>query len=281
MNTKIDTQLVGAFSTDSGIGNPVYVVYDMNQWSPDERQLFTNFVNVSECVFVNGIEESKKSQPTINVNIYNPNGRMKFAGHPLIGTIKSLHDMWGINSGNINTGYLIIPFNYKKKDDGYISELEVPENTSRTYEKSAELCALYDMPYTQLPIYDCGPKHVFIRVHDKRILNEFNPKWESLKEFKDIALNVYYKTDTYIENRMFSPAYGVYEDRATGSAVIPLLKELQKENPSVDSIEVIQGTNRKSGVVMYGRYLPDQNRYVLSGKATKVMSGAVFHGKNI
>lgn len=276
MSHSAATQLVGAFSTKEGKGNPVYVVYDMGSWTINERQRFTSFANLSECVFVQSIEGVAAREPTIKVQIFNPNGSMKFAGHPLIGTIRSLHDKLGINSGTIDTGAVTVSFRSKESTDGRLAELEIPDPQSNTYDQSFDLCRIYNLPTVTLPIYDCGPRHVLLRMPDRRSLTSFDPQWEQLKQFNDIALNVYHVGESYVENRMFSPSYGVYEDRATGSAVIPLLKEMRINNPSIETIRVVQGTNRQSGVMMQGSYLPERKSYFLSGATNSVLVGEVL-----
>lgn len=277
MSRSVNVQLVGAFSSQEGSGNPVYIVYDMGKWTRERRQRFTSFANLSECVFIENVDKSRGDVATIDVRIFNPNESMGFAGHPLIGTIYSLHDCLGIDEGILDTGSMKVHFRSKSSPSGRVSELEIPDPASGIYDRSHDLCQIYDLPNSNLPIYDCGPRHVLIRVPDRHSLAAFNPQWEQLKNFDDIALNVYYVDDSHIENRMFSPAYGVYEDRATGSAVIPLLKEVRMDNPSIDTIRVTQGTNRKSGVMMHGKYSPGQRRYSLSGLATSVLKGKCFH----
>lgn len=273
MSRSAYVHMVGAFSTHEGQGNPVYVVYDMGNWEADERQKFTSFANLSECVFVQSVKRTSIDEPTVEIQIFNPNGAMKFAGHPIIGAIRSLYDKLGIDSGVINTGSVTAAFRSKDSVDGRISQLEVPDPQSSIYDRSFDLCDLYGVTARALPIYNCGPRHVLLRMPDNRSLASFDPQWERLKTFNDIALNVYSVGATGVENRMFSPSYGVYEDRATGSAVIPLLKEIRKTNSSIETIRVTQGTNRKAGVLMYGRYLPQQEKYILSGLTNSVMAG--------
>lgn len=276
MPYSVTTQLVGAFSTKEGKGNPVYVVYDMGSWTANERQRFTSFVNLSECVFVQNIEGLEVGEPTIKVQIFNPNGSMKFAGHPLIGTIRSLYDNLGVDSGMIDTGEVTVSFRSKESSGVRLAELEIPDPQSNIYAQSFDLCRVYNLPPAHLPIYNCGPRHVLLRVPDAQSLASFDPQWEQLKKFNDIALNVYYVGESCIENRMFSPAYGVYEDRATGSAVIPLLKEARISNPSIETIRVVQGTNRQAGVMMQGSYLPKRESYFLSGATSSLLVGEVL-----
>lgn len=274
MTSRVKNELVGAFSTSRGLGNPVYVVYDYGTWTPEYRQLITSTVNLSECVFINSITPSNGQRPAmVDVSIYNPNNAMRFAGHPLIGTIGSLRNTLGIEKGIIDTGHFQSAFHSHKTDGGVKSYLGVQEPYGEIYDSSIQLCKALSIPECLLPIYDCGPRHVLIKADSIKSLREFDPKWERLKMFKDIALNVFFSESGYVENRMFSPSYGVYEDRATGTAVIPILKELRKVNPSMDYIEIAQGVNKGAGVLMQGAFQRDTSSYVLSGLTTIIAEG--------
>ncbi|AKK07197.1 phenazine biosynthesis protein PhzF family [Corynebacterium mustelae] len=274
MTARIANHLIGAFSTSYGFGNPVYVVYDYGNLSVEVRQQITSFVNLSECVFVNAISWSERTpNPIIELRIFNPNDSMKFAGHPLIGAIRSFREMWGIKKGIIDTGYMQVEFQLLETHHGATSYLRIPDPLRSVYEDSAKLCQMLSMQEQDLPIYDCGPRHVLVKVPTLDELRSFDPNWESLKRFKDIALNAYFVEGEYIENRMFSPSYGVYEDRATGTAVIPILKEIRKSAPSLTHIEVTQGVGRASGVLMCGDYSVENAFYTLSGQTTLIGEG--------
>lgn len=274
MSSRAFVHLVGSFSAGGGHGNPVYVVYEMGGWTQVAKQQFTSFANVSECVFVERVTPSSAGEDTIKVAIYNPNGKMDFAGHPLIGAARSLYEHFGIEAGLLDTGSVKIKFSSRVENGCRVAELEVPEPGSQTYERSADLCRLYDLPISELPIYDCGPRHVLLSVPNRRLLRNFDPKWEELKNFEDIALNVFCLDNSYVENRMFSPSYGVYEDRATGSVVIPILKELRKLKPQVKSVKVLQGTNRDSGVLMQGSYSEDSGKCHVWGNTSLLLEGS-------
>ncbi|MBL4943501.1 PhzF family phenazine biosynthesis isomerase [Corynebacterium ulcerans] len=271
---RVKNQLIGAFSTSNGFGNPVYIIYDYGKWDTETRQKITSFVNLSECVFVNAITQQKITcTPIIELRIFNPNSPMKFAGHPLIGAIRSFRETLGIDEGIIDTGDMQVKFHSTETQGGITSCLEIPNPVSEKFQHSAELCQVLSIPKQDLPIYDCGPRHVFLRVPSLRMLREFDPHWVSLSKFKNIALNVYFAKGKYVENRMFSPSYGVYEDRATGTAVIPILKEIRKSDSSLDHIEVTQGVSRSSGVLMNGNYSVENTIYTLSGMTTIVAEG--------
>ncbi|WP_311157449.1 PhzF family phenazine biosynthesis isomerase [Rothia dentocariosa] len=276
MFSRVNIHMIGAFSSAAGLGNPVYVVYDYGKWSFEKRQAFASFVNVSECVFIDNVEYYGNSKAVVNLQIFNPNNVMKFAGHPLIGAVRSFWEYLKIDEGIIHTGPWRVPFVSEHEQESVLSKIMIPDPSVKKYDRSADLCALFEVPVRALPIYDCGPRHVLLRVPKISDLRNFDPQWESLKKFEDIALNVYFAEGGYIENRMFSPSYGVYEDRATGSAVIPLLKELRRENPSRTSINVSQGILRKSGVSMIGQYDPKSGSYTLSGMTTFILEGISF-----
>lgn len=96
-------------------------------------------------------------------------------------------------------------------------------------------------------VYPNGPRHVFVGVDSVAALSEVRPDLRALSGHRDMAANCFALSGDpaqgQVRMRMFSPAYGVAEDAATGSAAGPLAVHLARHGriPFGRRIEVRQG----------------------------------------
>lgn len=83
---------VDVFGDGPFMGNPVAVVLDADELTPDEMRRFSVWTNLSECTFV-----APPVSPTADysVRIFSLNTELPFAGHPTLGTARA----W-LDSGN-------------------------------------------------------------------------------------------------------------------------------------------------------------------------------------
>jgi PhzF family phenazine biosynthesis protein len=75
--------VVDVFTDRAYLGNPVAVVLEAEDLSPDEMQAFANWTNLSETTFVLA---PTSSAADYRVRIFTPGAELPFAGHPTLGT---------------------------------------------------------------------------------------------------------------------------------------------------------------------------------------------------
>jgi trans-2,3-dihydro-3-hydroxyanthranilate isomerase len=109
-------------------------------------------------------------------------------------------------------------------------QMEQPVPTWAEFDRAGELLAALGVPAPELPveIYVNGPRHVFVGLQSVAALSGVNPDHRALAAFPDMATNCFAGCGTSWRIRMFSPAYGVTEDAATGSAAGPLAVHLAR-----------------------------------------------------
>ncbi|ENU4135564.1 phenazine biosynthesis protein PhzF, partial [Pseudomonas aeruginosa] len=86
-------------------------------------------------------------------------------------------------------------------------------------------------------------------------LSALHPDHRALCDFPDLAVNCFAGAGRHWRSRMFSPAYGVVEDAATGSAAGPLAIHLARHRqiPYGQQIEILQGVEIGRPSRMYAR----------------------------
>ncbi|WP_324609965.1 PhzF family phenazine biosynthesis protein [Thermobifida halotolerans] len=91
--------------------------------------------------------------------------------------------------------------------------------------------------------YRNGPRHVLVGLDSVAALSALHPDHRALSRFPDMAANCFAGSGTRWRTRMFSPAYGVVEDAATGSAAGPLAIHLARHGLAEygQRIEILQG----------------------------------------
>ncbi|MDP5993796.1 phenazine biosynthesis protein PhzF, partial [Pseudomonas aeruginosa] len=96
--------------------------------------------------------------------------------------------------------------------------------------RPAELLAALGLKGSTFPIevYRNGPRHVFVGLESVAALSALHPDHRALCDFPDLAVNCFAGAGRHWRSRMFSPAYGVVEDAATGSAAGPLAIHLAR-----------------------------------------------------
>jgi trans-2,3-dihydro-3-hydroxyanthranilate isomerase len=102
-------------------------------------------------------------------------------------------------------------------------------------------------------IYHNGPRHVFVGLSSLQALAALDPDHRALAAFPDQATNCFAGAGDRWRNRMFSPAYGVVEDAATGSAAGPLAIHLVRHGLVTPGrpIEIEQGVEIGRSAVMH------------------------------
>lgn len=220
--------IVDAFSSQPFQGNPVAVFLNTASMSSCVMQKIAQEMNLSECVFINTVNNVPSiMEPEIEVQIFTPVNELPFAGHPLIGAAFVVNLEYGFNNFKFKTEQGDIQIEVDKKEDiGYVRMLQ-PIPTWTPFKYSEDLKHALSISTTLLPIdtYSNGPNHTIVVCKTVDQLANIKPSFEKLMCFTDQAINccaMEVGSPQRWRNRMFSPAYGVLEDAATGSAAGPI-----------------------------------------------------------
>ncbi|WP_049572064.1 PhzF family phenazine biosynthesis protein [Streptomyces sp. SBT349] len=223
-------------------GNPVAVFLDASDIPAPRMQRIARELNLSETTFVlpatNGGD--------VRVRIFTPVNELPFAGHPTLGTAIVLGQEGDRSGIVLETAMGPIPFAFDREEGRIVSaRMRQPIPTWEPYGQRDHLLDALGLASSTLPveIYRNGPRHVFVGLDSVPALSAVRPDLRALADHLDVAVNCFAGSGTHWRMRMFSPAYGVAEDAATGSAAGPLAVHLARHGlvPFGERIEILQG----------------------------------------
>lgn len=237
-----DYVVVDAFARKPLEGNPVAVFFDADDLTTDLMQRIAKEMNLSEVTFVLSAQQGADAR----IRIFTPVNELPFAGHPLLGTAVALGEVLKKDSLRLETAMGVIPFEFYD-DDPPAVRMHQPVPTWQPYEHAEELLAALGIDSSTVPveIYRNGPRHVFVGLPSVAALSALDPDHRALARFPDMAANCFAGSGTHWRTRMFSPAYGVVEDAATGSAAGPLAVHLARHGLAAygQELEILQGAD--------------------------------------
>lgn len=262
-------------------GNPVAVFLAAEGISAERMQRIAREMNLSETTFVLPAERDGD----VRVRIFTPVNELPFAGHPTLGTAIVLGGATGADRLLMETAMGTIPFSLDRAGGRVGSASMVqPTPTWEPYERADELLAALGLERSVLPvdIYRNGPRHVFVGLDGVPALSAVRPDLRALATHPDVAVNCFAGAGPHWRMRMFSPAYGVAEDAATGSAAGPLAVHLGRHglNPFGRWVEIAQGVEmgRPSTMRALAHAGPDGavDRVEVAGSAVVVARGTLL-----
>jgi trans-2,3-dihydro-3-hydroxyanthranilate isomerase len=218
--------VVDAFARARLEGNPVAVFLDATGLSAELMQRIAREMNLSETAFVHPSPRDVDAR----VRIFTPVNELPFAGHPILGTAIALAEPGRRRRLCLETAMGDIPFALQYADGAALVRMRQPVPTWGPYEHAAELLAALGVDGSTAPVeaYRNGPRHVFVGLPSVEALSALRPDHRALSRLEDMAVNCFAGAGTQWRARMFSPAYGVVEDAATGSAAGPLAVHLAR-----------------------------------------------------
>jgi trans-2,3-dihydro-3-hydroxyanthranilate isomerase len=262
-------------------GNPVAVFVDATGLDATDMQRIARETNLSETTFV----FPPQADGDVYVRIFTPVNELPFAGHPTLGTAIVLGETRDQPVLRMETAMGTVPFAFERADDGRIrsATMRQPIPTVEPYEHAATLLEGLGIASSTLPVelYRNGPRHVFVGLPDVAALSALKPDLRILATLPDMAANCFALADGHWRMRMFSPAYGVAEDAATGSAAGPLAWHLIRHGQAGfgQTIEIWQGVEMGRRSIMSARVdgTPSGIEAIhVSGSATIVARGELL-----
>ncbi|MCL2555038.1 MAG: PhzF family phenazine biosynthesis protein [Actinomycetia bacterium] len=234
--------VVDAFARVPLTGNPVAVFFEADDLTGEQMQRIAREMNLSESTFVLRPDHDGD----VHVRIFTPVNELPFAGHPLLGTAIALGARIPGNRLRIETAMGLIPFELTRAGTTTIAaRMRQPVPVWEPFDRAEELLEALGVTKTALPveIYRNGPRHVLVCLESIEALSKLDPDHRALARFPDMAANCFAGSGSQWRNRMFSPAYGVVEDAATGSAAGPIAIHIARHQLGAygTHIEITQG----------------------------------------
>lgn len=270
--------IADAFTNKPLEGNPVAVFLNPFGINVEDMQRIAREMNLSETTFV----FPPKVGGDFHVRIFTPVNELPFAGHPTLGTAIVLAEKTTENHIVLETAMGAIPFYFKRTNDGKIlyAQMEQPIPVWEAYEYSEIVLQGLGLESSILPleVYRNGPRHVFVGLPSVSVLSAIHPDLKTLAQLQDVAINCFAKDNECWRMRMFSPAYGVVEDAATGSAAGPLALHLARYNLIKFSqwIEIHQGVEMGKHSIMRAQIIGTEQKIIsinVAGSAVIVARG--------
>ncbi|WP_327044859.1 PhzF family phenazine biosynthesis protein [Microbispora sp. NBC_01189] len=272
--------VVDAFTDTPLQGNPVAVFFEAEDLSGERMQRIAREMNLSEVTFVLPARQGGDAR----IRIFTPVNELPFAGHPLLGTAIALGEGCREDRLRLETAMGVIAFDLKRVDGRVVAaEMGQPVPTWMEFDRAGELLAALGLTSSTLPvvIYHNGPRHVFVGLEGIAALSRVDPDQRALAAFPDMATNCFAGSGPTWRSRMFSPAYGVAEDAATGSAAGPLAVHLARHGRIGFGrwIDIHQGVEMGRPSLMRARAdgAPDAVTSVrVGGSAVTVARGVIY-----
>jgi trans-2,3-dihydro-3-hydroxyanthranilate isomerase len=264
-------------------GNPTAVFLDAVDLTATRMQQIAREMHLSETVFV----LPPAADGDVRVRIFTPVNELPFAGHPTLGAAVVLGQTHRATGLRMETAKGTVAFELERDHEGRAvgAVMWQPLPTWESYDRAAELLTALGLADTgsSLPIevYDNGPRHVFVGLDDLPALSALEPDQKALSRLPDMAANCFAGSGTQWRLRMFSPAYGVVEDAATGSAAGSLPVHLARHGmvPFGEWIDIRQGVEMGRPSTMRARVTgtPEQIDSVqVAGSAVVVARGTLY-----
>lgn len=243
-----------AFTDTPLQGNPVAVFLDGTPFSATRMQQIAREMNLSETTFVLPPEGAGD----VRVRIFTPVNELPFAGHPTLGTAIVLGAGTDRDMLRMETAVGVVPFALERVGGAVVSaRMQQPVPSRELYGRADDLLAALDLTGSTMPVevYRNGPRHVFVGLDDVEVLSALHPDHHALATHPDVAVNCVAGTGSHWRLRMFSPAYGVAEDAATGSAAGPLAVHLTRHGvlAAGQEVQIEQGVEIGRRSVMRAR----------------------------
>lgn len=262
-------------------GNPVAVFLDAVGLSSRRMQQIAREMHLSETVFLLPAE----TDGDVRARIFTPVNELPFAGHPTLGAAIVLGESTETESLRMETAWGTVPFALQRNEIGRVSSARMwqPIPTWEPYDRVDELLLALGLAKSTHPVevYCNGPRHVFVGLESAAELSALEPDQRVLARLPDMAANCFAGSGTQWRLRMFSPAYGVVEDAATGSAAGSLAVHLARHGLTRfgEQVSIHQGgeigrpsTMRAAAVEAAGRV----QEVVVEGSAVIVSRGTLY-----
>ncbi|GAA1855472.1 PhzF family phenazine biosynthesis protein [Myceligenerans crystallogenes] len=268
--------VVDAFSDRPLLGNPVAVIFEAGDLDAATMQRIAAELQLSETTFV----DDTTTPGEVRVRIFTPVNELPLAGHPLIGTARAWLDRTGHPAARFVTKRG--PVEARREAAGScVMSVTQPAPFVADFDQQDVVLGALGITGTPTPItlYDAGARHLLVQLPTPDELLALVPDQRALAVLEDLAVNCFAVDGAGLMNRMFSPAYGVVEDAATGSACAPLALHAIEHGllPGDEIVSICQGELLGKGCEMFVDVgaVAGGGAAILSGATAVVASGVL------
>ena len=241
-------------------GNQLAVFTDARDIPESKLLPLTREMAFSETVFVYLPEQGGH----VRIRIFTPAAEVPFAGHPVLGAAFVLAGPMQLVEVLIETGVGVVPVTLEREENRLVfGRMSQPVPTVGAFLPAERLLSVLGVVRSRLPveIYDNGMPHVYIVLADEEAVARLEPDLAALARFQHEemtgigGINCLAGEGDRWKTRMFSPADGVPEDPATGSAAGPLACHLARHGliSFGEEIEISQGAELNRPSTLYAR----------------------------
>lgn len=241
-------------------GNQLAVFTDARAIPETALQALAREMAFSETVFVYPPEQDGHAR----IRIFTPANEVPFAGHPVLGTAFVLAAPMQLLEVRLETGAGIVPVALEREQDRLaFGRMSQPVPTVAPVPYATELLGVLGVAGSALPVeaYDNGMPHVYVALESEDAVARLAPEMGALARLQLErmspmgGINCFAGSGRRWKTRMFSPADGVAEDPATGSAAGPLACHLARHGRIAfgDEIEISQGAELHRPSTLYAR----------------------------
>ncbi len=299
---RVRIKQVDVFTSTPLAGNAAGVVTEADDLTDEEMQKIAREMNLSKTAFV--LRPTEKAD--FRVRFFTPERELDLAGHPTIAAFHTLAEEARIFLREPTTtvfqqtkaGILPVEFQIKKGEVKKIMMTQV-KPAFRPFEGPLEKLAgalgadVDEIKKTNLPleIVSTGLPQLMVPAENLSAVQKMSPDFFALKRFNEEAGVVSTHVFTLqtlspmamVHTRNFSPAVGIFEDPATGTANgalgAYLIKNRAIRGNSPVTIISEQGyeINRPSEILVEVHFVGDRVEVVrVGGQAVTVMEGEMF-----
>jgi trans-2,3-dihydro-3-hydroxyanthranilate isomerase len=217
----IGYELCDVFAESPLAGNQLAVFTDASSIPEEMLQRLAREINYSEVAFL----FPALGKASGRVRIFTPLQELLFAGHPVLGSAFVIAVSQSLTSLTLETGMgeVSVEFGGLSRHRGFGCMIQ-PVPDVRSYQHEAELLAALGVTGVALPVesYWNGANHTMVALSSAQHVAGLRPNLAALCELPATCVSCFAKTGDGWKTRVFSPADGVPEDPATGSAAGPL-----------------------------------------------------------
>jgi trans-2,3-dihydro-3-hydroxyanthranilate isomerase len=259
-------------------GNQVAVFHDGSSLSGETMQRAARELNLSETVFVLPATDGADAR----VRIFTPLAELPFAGHPVLGTAFALGERSDAPVVRLETGAGVVPIALRRERERVVfGEMDQPIPVPEPFARERELLRALGVERAELPVeaYRNGPLHTYVALASEAAVAAVRPDLAALGDLGgELGVSTFAGAGGRFKTRMFSPALGVPEDPATGSAAGPLAVHLVRHGWSRygEEIEILQGVEIRRPSLLHARVEGSDaqiERVVVGGSAVIVARG--------
>ena len=248
--------LADVFTDTPLAGNALAVFTDAREIPEESLQRLARETNLSETVFV--------YPPTVRtahakIRIFTPGVEVPFAGHPTLGAAFVLAGPLQLDEIRLETGRGVVPVLLEREGARIVfGRMAQPIPTIAAFEDTALLFEALGVARSGAPGRGVRQRPA-APVRHARLAGGGRGAEARPRRLSELAavlgINTIAGSGTTWKTRMFTPAGGVAEDPATGSAAGPLALHLARHGriPFGEEIEITQGVEIGRPSTLYAR----------------------------